>query len=57
MVDYDGLTTLNISATQELSKLVKQQQAQIDAQNEKIAELEEAVKKLMSNTNITKPQT
>ncbi|MEO6721566.1 MAG: tail fiber domain-containing protein, partial [Ferruginibacter sp.] len=29
-VDYEGLTTLNISATQELSKLVKQQQATID---------------------------
>ena len=29
-VDYEGLTTLNISATQELSKLVKQQQAAID---------------------------
>jgi len=46
-VDYDGLTTLNISATQELSKLVKQQQAEIDAQNAKIAELVEMVKKLM----------
>ena len=45
-VDYDGLTTLNISATQELSKLVKQQQEEIDTQNAKIAKLEEAIKKL-----------
>jgi len=29
-VDYDGLTTLNISATQELSKIIKTQQQQID---------------------------
>ncbi len=38
-VDYEGLTTLNISATQELSKLV-------DAQNRKIAELTEEIKML-----------
>jgi len=38
-VDYEGLTTLNISATQELSKL-------IDAQNKKIAELAEEIKLL-----------
>lgn len=38
-VDYEGLTTLNISATQELSKLIA-------AQNKKIAELEEEIKKL-----------
>jgi hypothetical protein len=35
-VDYEGLTTLNISATQQLSKLVKKQQAIIEAQNKKI---------------------
>jgi len=45
-VDYDGLTTLNISATQELSKLVKQQQAEIDAQNIKISALDTEIKKL-----------
>jgi hypothetical protein len=45
-VDYVGLTTLNISATQELSKLVTQQQAEIDAQNVKIDELMEVVDKL-----------
>ena len=38
-VDYDGLTTLNISATQELSKL-------INAQNKKIEALERAIKML-----------
>ena len=35
-VDYEGLTTLNLSATQELSKLVKKQQAIIEEQNKKI---------------------
>ncbi len=38
-VDYEGLTTLNISATQELSKL-------IDTQNKKIAELAGEIKLL-----------
>jgi len=38
-VDYEGLTTLNISATQELSKL-------IEAQNKKIAELEKRLEAL-----------
>lgn len=38
-VDYEGLTTLNISATQELSKL-------IDALNKKIALLEKRVEQL-----------
>jgi hypothetical protein len=45
-VDYEALTTLNISATQELSKLLKIQQASIDAQNIKIAELVEEIKKI-----------
>lgn len=45
-IDYDGLVTLNISATQELSKLVKKQQAEIEAQNIKIAVLTEAIKAL-----------
>ena len=43
-VDYEGLTTLNITATQELSKIVKKQQAEIEAQNIKITELTEAFK-------------
>jgi uncharacterized coiled-coil protein SlyX len=38
-VDYEGLTTLNISATQELSKLIKKQQAVIETQQQQIAEL------------------
>ncbi|MEO6718800.1 MAG: tail fiber domain-containing protein [Ferruginibacter sp.] len=38
-VDYEGLTTLNISATQELSKLVKMQ-------NKKIAEMAAAIEAL-----------
>ena len=38
-VDYEGLTTLNISATQELSKL-------IDAQNKRIIQLEKRLKAL-----------
>jgi uncharacterized coiled-coil protein SlyX len=45
-VDYEGLTTLNISATQELSKLIQAQQTAIDAQNAKIASLIEEIKML-----------
>ncbi len=36
-VDYEGLTTLNISATQELSKLIDIQNKKIDALTEEIA--------------------
>jgi hypothetical protein len=39
-VDYEGLTTLNISATQELSKLVKKQQALIELLEKRVAALE-----------------
>jgi Chaperone of endosialidase len=39
-VDYEGLTTLNISATQELSKLVKAQQAMIVKLEKRLAVLE-----------------
>ncbi len=45
-VDYEGLTTLNISATQELSKLIKGQQAAIDAMKVMIASLTEEIKEL-----------
>ena len=45
-VDYEGLTTLNISATQELSKL-------INAQNKKIAALEEEIKLMKATRSIT----
>ena len=38
-VDYEGLTTLNISATQELSKLIKQQQVVIESQEQQIEQL------------------
>ena len=48
-VDYEGLTTLNISATQELSKLLKKQQAAIDAQNSKIVELTEVIRSLQKD--------
>ena len=39
-VDYEGLTTLNISATQELSSLVKQQQAMIERLEKRVQSLE-----------------
>jgi len=45
-VDYEGLTTLNISATQELSKQLKKQQEAIEIQNAKIASLTDAIKLL-----------
>jgi hypothetical protein len=35
-VDYEGLTTLNISATQELSKQLKKQQAIIELPEKKL---------------------
>jgi hypothetical protein len=44
-VDYEGLTTLNISATQELSKL-------IDAMSKKIAALDEEIR-IMKESNLT----
>jgi hypothetical protein len=39
-VDYEGLTTLNISATQELSKLVNKQQQIIDNLQQQINQME-----------------
>lgn len=51
-VDYEGLTTLNISATQELGKIVKQQQAAIRAQNKKIAALSERLAALTNHKTL-----
>lgn len=48
-VDYEGLTILNISATQELSKLVKQQQTEINAQNSKIDALTTEIELMKKN--------
>jgi hypothetical protein len=39
-VDYEGLSTLNISATQELSKLEQKQQNQIKQLEKRLAVLE-----------------
>ena len=39
-VDYEGLTTLNISATQEISKLIKKQAAMIENLEKRLAALE-----------------
>jgi uncharacterized coiled-coil protein SlyX len=49
-VDYEGLTTLNISATQQLSKLVKEQA-------EAIALLKKQVRALEANARNRKPST
>lgn len=49
-VDYEGLTTLNISATQELSRLVKKQEQELNKQNKKIAQLVEVIKVLERKT-------
>lgn len=54
-VDYEGLTTLNISATQELSRLVKKQEQHINQQNKKIARLVAVVKFLERKTMIKQP--
>jgi hypothetical protein len=50
-VDYEGLTTLNISATQELSRLIKQQQIAIDEQTKIISELTKTIQ-LLKERNI-----
>ena len=51
-VDYEGLTTLNISATQELCKIVKQQQAAIRTQNKKIAALSQQLATLKTHKSL-----
>lgn len=51
-VDYEGLTTLTISATQELRKIVKRQQAAIREQNRKIAALSEKLEELQSHKRL-----
>lgn len=53
-VDYDGLTTLNISATQELSKIIKQQQSTIDEQNEKIKNFDTKLEELINEIKLLK---
>jgi len=45
-VDYEGLNTLNISATQELSKLVRKQQEVIENQQKQMEFLEKRLKVL-----------
>ena len=52
-VDYEGLTTLNISATQELSRQLKQQEKMNETQNKRIAELE-AILKIKTNKTAVK---
>jgi hypothetical protein len=42
-VDYEGLTTLNISASQELSKLIKKQQAIIELLEKRLRVLENKI--------------
>ncbi len=50
-VDYEGLTTLNISATQELSKQLKKQQQQIKLQQQQILLLAGEIKSLKRPSN------
>lgn len=50
-VDYEGLTTLNISATQELSKQLKKQQQQIKLQQQQIMLLAGEIKLLKRPLN------
>jgi hypothetical protein len=47
VVDYEALTTLNISATQELQKIVSAQQTSIAAQQAQIDELKKLVETLL----------
>ena len=48
-VDYEGLTTLNISATQELSKQIQAQQKEIDELKEEISQLKNLMKGYTGN--------
>ena len=47
-VDYEGLTTLNISATQELSKELKEQQAIIASLEKRLLSLESLQKSMLT---------
>jgi len=47
VVDYDGLSTLNISATQELAKQADKQQQKIDELTDKVSQLEASIATLM----------
>lgn len=49
-VDYEGLTTLNISATQELTRLVRRQEDVNRQQNKKIAEMEATIELLKAKS-------
>ena len=53
-VDYEGLTTLNISATQELSKQLKTQQAAMEAQDEKIETQNKKIEMLVKEIELLK---
>ena len=46
-VDYDGLSTLNISATQELANQADQQRQKIEALTEKVSQLEASLAALL----------
>ena len=50
-VDYEGLTTLNISATQELSKLLKEQQELVNKLSEEVDTLERKLNHLEKKIN------
>ena len=53
-VDYEGLTTLNISATQELSKIISQQKTVLDDQAKKINTLTTQMQALMAELALLK---
>ena len=53
-VDYEGLTTLNISATQQLSKLVKAQQTAMEAQDKKIDAQNKKIEMLVKEIELLK---
>ncbi len=53
VVDYDGISMLNLSATQEIYKLLKEQQIKQIEQNERIKENKKTMERLrIKNTNI-----
>jgi uncharacterized coiled-coil protein SlyX len=51
-VDYEGLTTLNISATQELSRLIKKQHTIIEKQQQQLEQLLKRVDSIEKNNTI-----
>jgi hypothetical protein len=52
-VDYEAISMLNVSVTQELMQKMDRQQQQIESQNEKISRLEKLIERIVDSQKIT----